>query len=173
MNISLIGMMGSGKTTIAKLIAKKSGIYTFVDTDDLIVNSIGMSINDIFRTKGEFEFRKIESDILTSVLEKDNQVISTGGGIIKSDANVSVLSEKSIVFYLKADADTLYNRIKNNKDRPLLNSGDMYNKIRMLLDERSDKYMQARYVIDTINKEPDEIAEEILLELKNYDTSRS
>lgn len=162
MNISIIGMMGSGKTTVAKLLSEKLAEFSFIDTDDLIVKTENLSIVDIFAKKGEDYFRNLESKILAKSLKNDHQIISTGGGIILNDSNMKILKEKSVVFFLNADADTLFLRLKNNKDRPLLNEGDMKDKISTILSERINKYKQAHYIINTDNMSPEAITEEII-----------
>ena len=165
MNISLIGMMGSGKTTISKLLVQTLSDFDFVDTDELIVKSENMSINDIFDLKGENYFREVESRILASVLSCDNQIISTGGGIVKSSENLSLLKEKSKVFYLKANVEILYDRVKNNTERPLLNNTDMLKKLDALLKERKEMYEKAHFVIDTDDKTSDIVVQEIIEKL--------
>ncbi len=171
MNISLIGMMGSGKTTIARILSKNLPGFVFIDTDSLIITNEKRTINEIFEKNGENYFRKIESEILKNVLKNDNQIISTGGGIIKSVDNLRLLKENSVVFYLKASPDTLYERVKNNKERPLLNVEAMREKIIILLDERENFYQKAHHIIITDNKTPDIIVNEILKEINKYDRS--
>ena len=163
MIISLIGMMGCGKSTIAKLLSDRL-CFQLLDTDSLIVNRENQSINEIFQNKGEGYFRHLESEILTEVLAVDNSVISTGGGIVKSEANILLLKEKSIVFYLKADENVLYERVKANNERPLLHTDDIFSKIKILLSERKEKYELAHYVIDA-NQEPNKIVDEIIEKL--------
>lgn len=162
MNISLIGMMGSGKTTIAKSLSLKLKDFSLVDIDELITIEEKCTINDIFKNKGESYFRQIESRILSDILKNQNQIIATGGGIVLSDVNIKNLKDKSIVFFLNADADIIFNRIKNSKTRPLLNDCDMNEKIRKILEERIERYNQAHYIIDTNNKEPEDIVDEII-----------
>ena len=161
MNISLIGMMGSGKTCVGELLAKLLNM-SFVDTDEQIIKTEKISINQIFAQKGETYFREIESATLKNVLNYNNQIISTGGGIIKSNENLSLLKEKSIVFYLKANPDILFERIKNNKERPLLNVEDMKDRIKTILRERISQYEKAQYIIVTDDKSPTEIANAII-----------
>ena len=170
MNIALVGMMGCGKTTIGKLIAKELG-FSFIDTDELIVEEENRSINKIFEENGEEYFREIETSILIKTLNNDNQIISTGGGIIKKDENIKLLKEKSIVIYLEADDKTLYNRVKNNKGRPLLNVDNIQEKITTLLKERENKYKQAHNTISTKYKEPNDIANEITGIINEYSRS--
>ena len=161
MNISLIGMMGSGKTCIGELLAKLLNM-SFVDTDEQIIKTKKISINQIFAQKGETYFREMETATLKNVLNYNNQIISTGGGIIKSDENLSLLKEKSVVFYLKASPDIIFKRIKNNEERPLLNVENMKDKIKTILQERISQYEKAQYIIVTDDKSPIEIANEII-----------
>lgn len=166
MNISLIGMMGSGKTTISKLLSEKLADFFWVDTDELIVSKEGKSINDIFSQNGEAYFRKVETEILKSVLSNNNQIISTGGGIVKSVENLKLLKENSKVFYLYADVESLYLRVKNNNERPLLNCDDMYEKINLIFSQRKSLYEKADFIINTVDKEPEMIIEEIIEKLR-------
>lgn len=161
MNIALIGMMGCGKSTIGELLNSKLKCYSFVDTDQKIIEKEKISINEIFSKYGEEYFRNIETEILETLLEHDNQIISTGGGIVKSKDNLKILKEKSIVIYLKASPEILYKRVKNNRERPLLNTENISEKINTLLNEREIYYNKANYTINTDNKTPEEIVNEI------------
>lgn len=163
MNISLIGMMGCGKTTVGKLLSERL-CFTFVDTDELIIQKEGCSINEIFALKGENYFRKVEADILKSVLSSDNQIISTGGGIIKSELNIVLLKEKSKSFYLSADSESLYERVKNDFSRPLLKDCTK-DKIDTILSQRVLQYQKADYIIDTVDKTPENIVNEVIEKL--------
>ena len=164
MNISLIGMMGCGKTTIGKLLASYTG-YTFVDIDELIVQNEGISIPQIFEQKGEDYFRSVESQLLEQLLNKDNQVISTGGGIVKLDNNLNLLKEKSKVFYLKACVDVLYERVKEDSNRPLLKTDNVKLKIESLLNERCSLYEKAHFIIEA-DKMPEYVVSQIIEKLK-------
>lgn len=165
MNISLIGMMGSGKSTIAKILREKLDNFSLVDTDSLIVEQEKVSINRIFADKGEDYFRIIESQILNDVLKKDNQIISTGGGIVVKDSNLNLLKDNSIVFFLSADDSILFDRVKNNNERPLLNDVDIKERIKNLLCLRLSQYEKAHYTIDTNYKTPETVANEIIRKL--------
>ena len=164
MNISLVGMMGCGKSTIGKLLASYTG-YLFVDIDELIVSKEGITIPQIFDTKGEDYFRSIEAKILEEVLLKDNQIISTGGGIVKLEHNIKLLKEKSKVFYLSAPANVLFDRVKDDTNRPLLKADDIKLKIEMLLSQRIFLYEKAHYIVDADNT-PEYVVTQIIEKLK-------
>ncbi len=171
MNISLIGMMGCGKSTIGKLLIQYFTDFKFIDTDEMIVKSESKDINTIFAQQGEKYFRDLETKILSNVLRNDRQIISTGGGIIKSETNRKLLKENSVVIYLKADAAALFERVKNNKERPLLNVENMQGRINVLLNERTKFYEEAHIIIDTTNKNIDIIQKEIVEKINKYGKS--
>lgn len=160
-NIVLTGFMGTGKTTVGKIISKKLG-YPFVDIDELIEKAMGMRISEIFEKFGEARFRDIESAMISHVTEKTGQVISTGGGAILKEENLANMKKKGVVFCLNASADTVFERVKHNDDRPLLRSPDVRAKIKELMDKRRVFYEKADYMIETENLTPEEIAEEII-----------
>ena len=116
-NIILIGFMGSGKTTFGKWIAANKKME-FVDTDELIEKENGITISDIFASKGEVYFRNLETDMLNKLLERDTQncVISVGGGLPVKEENRELLSQLGTVVYLWADADELVKRLSGDKD---------------------------------------------------------
>ena len=163
MNIVLIGMMGSGKTTVGELLANNLQ-YKFIDTDSIIVKNENCSINEIFEKKGESYFRELERKVLKDVLISDKQVISTGGGIVKNPKNMKLIKEKATVIYLKASHKVLYKRTKSNKERPLLNTEDMENKLKSILEDRISLYEQAHYTINA-EKTPKEIIRNIIEKL--------
>ncbi len=171
MNISLIGMMGSGKSTIGKLLADKIKGYMFIDTDEEIVKTEKKTINEIFDQIGERGFREIESKILKKILTNDNQIIATGGGLITKKENLELLKKRSYIIYLSANNNILYERLKNNQDRPLLNTTDIKQKIDKLLNQRIPLYNQANKEISTNKKDPELIVNEIINELKRNERS--
>ena len=162
MNIALIGMMGSGKTTIGKMLQAKLSEFSFVDTDEEIVKLEQKTINDIFEEKGEAYFRTLETNILREIFKNDKQIISTGGGIVCKEENLQLLKGNSLVIYLRAADKTLYNRIKNSTERPLLKSNNMQEKIISLLKQREAMYEKAHFIIDTDNKSIEEAEKEII-----------
>ena len=123
MNIFIVGPMGSGKSTVGKIIANEL-FLSFLDTDDEIESSTGVSIDWIFDLEGEEGFRKRESAILNSLAEKNSIVLSTGGGIVLSDNNRDLLSARGTVFYLDTPIDIQLERTSKDQDRPLLKEGD-------------------------------------------------
>ena len=140
-NIILIGFMGSGKTTFGKWIAANKKME-FVDTDELIEKENGITISDIFASKGEVYFRNLETDMLNKLLERDiqNCVISVGGGLPVKEENRELLSQLGTVVYLWADADELVKRLSGDNTRPLLAGGNLKEKINTLMDARKEIY---------------------------------
>ncbi len=132
--------MGTGKSTVAKSLAEKAG-KTFYDIDEMIVQSEGKNIFDIFSEKGEEYFRSVESRILNEVSQKTNSVIACGGGITLREENRKILKTNSLVVWLYSDVNICLNRIKS-KQRPLLAFDNPYQIARKLMKERTNHYMQ-------------------------------
>ena len=142
-NIVLIGCMGCGKTTVGKELSLRHG-YIFVDTDDCIEEREGMSIGEIFEQKGEPYFRYIETALIREFSDTlRHAVISTGGGLPVREENTELLKKLGRVYYLSATPETLYDRIKEDDSRPLLNCEDPYRKLCELLLERHPRYEAA------------------------------
>lgn len=158
-NVILTGMMGSGKTTVGKELATVLN-YDFIDLDEVIENKYG-KITDIFSQKGEKYFREIETQELKKFENQSNFVLSTGGGVILKDENIKILKDLGQVFYLSAKSETIYNRIKNQKHRPLLNTQNPKNTIEEILSKRLEKYEKSGEKIITDSKNAKEIAGEI------------
>jgi shikimate kinase len=153
-NIVFIGFMGTGKTSVGKFIAEKLYL-NFIDIDDEIKKYCLMNISDIFMNYGEGYFRKIEGEIVKEVYKVNNYVISTGGGIVLNANNMSFLRENSTIFWLKASVNTILNNLKQDeskiKDRPLLNTENMLERIIQLMQEREmyyNKYYDCKICID-------------------------
>lgn len=139
-NISIIGFMGTGKSAIGRNVAGELD-FKFIDLDRYIEKNLGMTIREYFSTYGEREFRKIEQFYLGEVLNNDDkQVISTGGGIVLLDENRKLLKGQSYVVSLKANAKTIYYRIKRNNKRPLLRTQKPLKAINQLMKERKGLY---------------------------------
>ena len=162
MNIFIVGPMGSGKSTVGKIISDEM-FLSFFDTDEEIESRTGASIDWIFDLEGEDGFRKRESDILNEMVEKNSIVLPTGGGIILSDNNRELLSSRGTVFYLSTPILTQVERTAKDKDRPLLKDGDPEEILTKLHNEREALYeMVSDYVVDTENKSSKEVASEII-----------
>ena len=159
-NIILTGFMGVGKTSIGTRLASDLG-YTFVDTDDLIEADQKTTITEIFARKGEPYFRDVEARIIRTVLENENQVVSTGGGAVIRDENREAFKEAGLVVCLTARPEVIYERIKHETHRPLLKVPDPMARIRDLLESRATFYGQADLIIDTSEKSVDEAVLEI------------
>ena len=162
MNIFIVGPMGSGKSTVGKIISDEM-FLNFFDTDEEIESRTGASIDWIFDLEGEAGFRKRESDILNEMVEKNSIVLSTGGGIILSDNNRELLSSRGTVFYLSTPILTQVERTAKDKDRPLLKDGDPEDILTKLHNEREALYeMVSDHIVDTENKSSNQVASEII-----------
>lgn len=163
-NIILIGYMGSGKTTVGKIAAERKN-YTFVDTDEMIVEQQNRSISEIFAADGEQAFRDMETALLGQLIaeKKEHLIISTGGGMPLRTENQQLLAQLGKVVYLKASPATIYNRIKGNTTRPLLQCENPLKRIAEMIAERSPLYEDgAMFIVEVDEREPHEAALEIL-----------
>jgi len=171
-NIYLVGFMGTGKTTVGKILAEKLG-REFIEMDEEIEKKEGKKIVDIFRQKGESYFRKIEKEVLKRIASCFSLVVSCGGGVVVDRENLKILKESGIVICLKAKPSIIYERTKKTKERPLLNVPDPLKKIKELLARRAPFYAKADYFVDTTPFTPEEVSEEIIKILKNEGYSSS
>jgi shikimate kinase len=164
-NLYLIGMMGSGKTTVGQLLATQLS-YQFVDTDVLIERVAGQSIPQIFANAGEAEFRKLESQVLAELSAYSRRAIATGGGIILKRENWSYLRH-GIVVWLDVPVEQLQARLQTDTTRPLLLDSDPAAKLRTLLDERQSLYAQADIRVSCHpGEEPDQVSNRVLEKLR-------
>lgn len=162
-NLILIGFMGAGKTSVAKYYAD-TYCMPLIDTDEEIEKQAGMAIADIFKTQGEEAFRRVETAVLKRLLkETDGAVISVGGGLPMRAENRQLLRELGQVVYLDVHGDTVYERIgKDVSDRPMLQGGDVRERIRELLALRKPKYLEAAHIsVDVNGRSLGDIVEEI------------
>ena len=166
-NIILEGFMGSGKSTVSELLSDRLSLE-LMDTDACIEQTEGRSISSIFDEDGEEAFRDMETELLTMIAEDHlrDMVISLGGGMPVREENRQLLKESGKVVYLKASPETIYERVKGDTTRPLLQSADPLARIKELLDKRSAVYDEAAdLIIETDGKTPEEIVSEIINEL--------
>ena len=165
-NVILTGFMGTGKTTIGRLLAEKLN-FRFVDTDLMIEEWSGKTIAEIFVEDGEKAFRQMERDTARRLGDELGQVISTGGRMMLDPENVSVLNPTGRIFCLTASPEEILRRVLSDNggmERPLLKGDDPAGRITSLLSERRDKYGQFPQ-IDTENKSPEEICKLIVDDL--------
>ncbi len=164
MNIVLIGFMGTGKSTIGRLLAQKLD-FEFVDVDARIEQQAGKTITQIFQSAGEEYFRKLEREFAEKLSAGEGQIIATGGGFVLNPQNIALLRPKGFIVSLKASPRVIYERIRNEKHRPLLAVPDPLAQIGWLLEERDERYRDADLLVNTDGKSPAGVADEIGAEL--------
>ncbi len=161
-HLFLIGFMGAGKTTVARHLAALLGAAE-IELDEEIVRECGKNIPEIFEAHEEAYFRDRESEALRSVIAREPAVISCGGGCVLREENVAAMRESGTVVLLSATAETIYERIKNQGNRPLLAGQPTREKIAAMMEERRAAYEKACDVtVSTDGKSPGQIAEEII-----------
>jgi shikimate kinase len=148
-NIFLVGLMGAGKTTIGKLLAKNLG-KTFYDSDHEIERRTGVNIPLIFELEGEVGFRKRETAVIADLTNLQDVVLATGGGAVLAKQNRENLSQKGTIIYLRGDVAELWQRTRNDKNRPLLQTEYPRLKLEQLFAERDPLYHEiADIIVDT------------------------
>ena len=170
MNVILCGMMGSGKTTIGIKIAELTG-RRWYDTDGVIADKHG-KISDIFEYYGEAHFRKLETEVIRDLAQKDNLILSTGGGLVLKTENNTLLKKNGKIVILRASLETLARRLKVDGTRPLLQTSteSIRDRLATLMQERSPIYEGvADAVVDVDGKTPEEIAREIIALAKAWE----
>ena len=161
-NYFLIGFMGAGKSTIAAELVKRTG-KKLVEMDSQIVEEQGMTINEIFAQYGEPKFRDIESDLVKRIANEGNTIVSCGGGVVVREENTKVMKSSGKIIFLTATPETIYERVKDGNDRPILNGHMNVEYIAELMEKRRALYEAAADVkVATDNKNVDEICDEIL-----------
>lgn len=160
-NVVLIGMMGSGKTSVGRLLADWLGVRLH-DIDATIEYEAGCGIPEIFERRGEAHFRELEREAIARAVRGRPCVIATGGGAFVDPGNRRALKAGGIVIYLRASAERLAERVRRTRKRPLLRDADPLARIRELLAEREAAYREADHVIDTDALRVDEVVARIL-----------
>lgn len=168
-NIFFIGFMGVGKTTISsylsKILNKKE-----IEIDKYISQQENMAISQIFEKYGEKYFRDCETEVLKSLNNKNNTIVSCGGGIVLREENVNLMKRQGKIILLTASAKTIFERVRYNDDRPILNNNMSVEFISSLMKKREEKYLNAAdIIIDTDNKSIIEVCKEIILSLNKMD----
>jgi shikimate kinase len=163
-NVFLVGMMGTGKTTVGNLLARQLG-YRFVDTDDAIAKSTGKTINQIFADEGEEAFRQLESEVLSQLSAYTRLTVATGGGIVIRPFNWSYLHH-GLVIWLDAPVEVLIDRLQNDTTRPLLQDANLAHKLQNLLDQRKNLYAEADlHICISAEDTPEQIVSRIIAEI--------
>lgn len=163
--IVLTGPMGSGKSSVGRLLATRAG-YAYVDLDDLIVKAVGKSINQIFADDGEAFFRQLEHEQLAALAGNDRIVLATGGGAVLREENRQLMRQIGTVVNLTASVEELSARLAMADDRPLL-KGEEPREVRIarLMAEREQCYADSDIRIDTAGKSVEDVAAELLKRL--------
>jgi shikimate kinase len=146
--IVLVGMMGAGKSTVGTRLAKKLRV-TFYDTDNLVQEMAGCSIDEIFKYAGEEFFRDKERQVVDELLNLTNCVISTGGGAFIDDVNRKLIKEKSVSIWLRADYNTILERVSRRNTRPTLKTGNKADLVEQLIKERYPLYEEADLCVNS------------------------
>jgi shikimate kinase len=154
-------MMGAGKSSVGRKLGARLGL-AFVDADTKIEEAAGMSIPDIFETRGEAEFRSGEARVIARLLDGGPQVLATGGGAYMNADTRALVRTKAVSVWLKADFDVLMKRIKRRTDRPMLKTADPAATLKQLMDVRYPVYAQADITIESREVLHEIIVEEIL-----------
>ena len=166
-NIFLIGFMGAGKSTIARTLQRELG-FPLVEMDERIVQEQGMSINDIFAQYGEAHFREIESQLVVDLGKQEPSIVSCGGGVVVQPENTQNMKKSGRIVLLKASPETIFERVKNSTDRPILNGHMNVEYIAELMEKRRVLYEEAADItIQTDGKTREQICEEIIGKLRD------
>lgn len=167
-SIVLIGMMGTGKSVVGKVLEEKTELHRF-DTDEMISSKSKMPIDEIFKCQGELHFRDLETETLRSISPDEPAIIVTGGGIVLRAANIDLLRQLGTVVWLDADRATLRARLRELSDRPLLQTANPEATLSELLAAREPLYRRAADLrVDISQKAPREIADLILENISNF-----
>ena len=145
-NLVLVGMMGSGKTTMGRALAKHLG-KIFVDSDEEIIKRTGVTVPHIFDIEGESGFRLRETAAIRDLVGRDNMVLATGGGAVLAEQNRAMLQQNGIVIYLKTNVHDLWQRTRHDRNRPLLQTRDPYAKLNELFQQRDPLYQQVSDIV--------------------------
>ena len=160
-NIALIGFMGTGKSSVGQIVAAQLH-FSFLDTDELIESRAGRSVTEIFSQAGETMFRDLEKQLLSELSRAKKTVISTGGGLAANAANLASLKEHALVVCLWASPELIWQRVRGQVHRPLLQGPDPEGRIRQLLSAREPFYKQADVLVNTEQRSVKEVAQHVL-----------
>lgn len=172
-NLVLIGFMGAGKSTVSGYFSRMFAMDV-VEMDEIIAGREGMSISDIFETRGEEYFRDCETNLLIEMQSRKNVIISCGGGVPMRERNVAEMKKNGRVILLTADPETILERVRDDHSRPLLENNKNVGFIRAFMEKRREKYEAASdIIIRTDGKTVEEIGEEIISRLRELEAGRA
>jgi shikimate kinase len=160
-NLALIGFMGTGKTSVGRLIAEQLH-FDYLDTDEMIQTHTGRAIADIFKTDGEPAFRALEQKVVAELASRVKTVVATGGGLPTNPENFASLKTHALIICLWASPEKIWERVRNQSHRPLLQDADPQKKIRELLAAREPFYRQADVLLNTELRSVREVAQQIV-----------
>lgn len=160
-NLALIGFMGTGKSSVGRLVADQLH-FDFLDTDELIETRSGKSITEIFAQHGEPAFRELEHQLVTELAARTRTVIATGGGLPVNPANLVSLKQHALVICLWASPGKIFERVHNQTHRPLLHEADPRAKIQTLLAAREPAYRQADVLLNSEFRSIREVAQQVV-----------
>ncbi|MGE3271749.1 MAG: shikimate kinase [Chloroflexota bacterium] len=162
-NVILVGLSGSGKSTVARLLARRLG-WRCVDTDQAIQRQAGITVQQIFETQGEPAFRALETEAIMEACRRSRQVIATGGGAVVADANRAHMLDGNLVVYLESSPEILASRLSRNigrEPRPLLGNSDLIDRLAELRRQREHHYQCAHHIVQTDQRTPREVVDVI------------
>lgn len=160
-NIALIGFMGTGKTSVGRLVAEQLH-FDYLDTDEMIQSATGKTVADIFSRDGEPAFRALEEKVVQEISTHSKTVVSTGGGLPVNSKNLASLKTHALVVCLWASPEKIWERVKNQSHRPLLHDENPQKKIRELLAVREPFYKKADVLLNTELRSLREVAQQVV-----------
>ena len=166
LQVSLVGMPGCGKSTVARHLARQLGLQ-FVDSDPQIEHRIGMPIRAFFEARGEAAFRDIEQDVIEELTQRQGCVLATGGGAVLRPSNRDALHSRTHVIYLRSTAEDLFRRLRHDTHRPLLQVADPLARLRDMYRERDPLYRRtAHFVVEAARPNVQSLAGMVLMQLE-------
>jgi shikimate kinase len=165
--IVLIGMMGAGKTTVGRRLAAKLGRH-FIDSDEEVEKAAGMTIEDIFRTHGEADFRAGEVKVIARLLKDEGIVLGTGGGAFINPETRALVKSSAVSVWIKADFDLLFQRVSRRSNRPLLKTANPRETLQKLIDVRYPTYAEAHVTVVSRDVPQDQVAAEVIDAVLEY-----
>lgn len=160
-NLALVGFMGTGKSSVGRIVADALQ-FEFVDTDAMIEAQSNRTITEIFAQAGESVFRQLEEQVVEQLASREKLVISTGGGLVMNPCNLTSLQTHALVVCLWASAETIWERVRTQTHRPLLQTPDPLGKIKEMLNQRGPTYRKADVLIHTGLRSPREVALQVI-----------